>query len=222
MLDRLLSTIAPHICSSCGAENALLCEYCFCDIVDAGYDQCLVCLQPAIPHNLCGACRPSVTYDEAWVVGERSAGLKEVIDRYKFDRAREGARILGRLLAARVPVVPPETIVSYIPNVARHRRQRGYDHMALVARELASHKKLTVVPLLRRHTSMTQRGAARSERLTRQHGAFYVDQAITSPVLLIDDICTTGATITAGVEAIRAVSDHPIFVAVVARQPFER
>lgn len=222
MLDRLLSTIAPHICSSCDDAHGLLCDRCFSDIIDNGYDQCIVCERPSAQSNLSSACHSSVVYDDAWVVGERLEGLRELIDRYKFDRAREGAHVLARLLHARLPVLPAETLVTYIPTITSHVRQRGYDHMALVAQELAALRKLTCRPLLERQTSLPQRGATKRERAHRQVGAFRVSSSVASPVLLIDDVYTTGATMTAGASAVREVSPHLLFVVVVARQPFDR
>ncbi len=222
MLDRILSTLAPHTCSSCGEPKGLLCDYCFSDIIDNGYDQCVVCLRPSASDNLCSGCRAHAVYDAAWVVGVRTGGLRELIDRYKFDRARDGARVLARLLDACLPVLPPTTTISYIPTISSHMRQRGYDHMAYIARELAKRRHMPVGARLQRRTALPQRGASKADRLIRQHGAFSVDDAVTSPVLLIDDIYTTGATLESGVTAIRAVSTQPVFVAVIARQPFDR
>lgn len=220
MLDRLLGVVAPHICCACETENALVCESCLNDIIETGFEQCMVCLKPAAS-NLCLTCRAAAPYDEAWVVSERSGGVRELIDRYKFDRATAGADMLARLLDARLPVVPAQTIVTYIPDIALHRRQRGYDHMARVARAFAARRSLSCWPLLTRLTSLSQRGADKKERITRQAGAFRAEPSIDRPVVLIDDICTTGATITAGAAALRAVSAHPVFVAVVARQPLK-
>jgi ComF family protein len=222
MLDRLLDVFAPHICCSCGRQNALLCEYCHYDIVSEAFHRCIVCLKPTVDTNLCSRCRPAAVYDDAWCVNERSDGLKELIDRYKFDRARAGAAILASLLDEAMPQLPTDTVVTYIPDIASHRRQRGYDHMALVAKLLARRRSYPCRPLLVRETSLSQRGASKVERAKRQAGAFRVDETIDSPTLLIDDIYTTGATINAGAAAIRAVSGQPLFVAVVARQPFDR
>lgn len=94
--------------------------------------------------------------------------------------------------------------------------------MAYIARELAKRRHMPVGARLQRRTALPQRGASKADRLIRQHGAFSVDDAVTSPVLLIDDIYTTGATLESGVTAIRAVSTQPVFVAVIARQPFDR
>ena len=222
MLDRLLSTIAPHICCSCGVENALLCEYCFFDICEDAYAQCIVCMRPTNDDNLCSGCRHGAGYDGAWVVGERIGGLCELIDQYKFDRAHEAADIIAQLINRRLPVLPADTVVCYIPDIAVHRRQRGYDHMRRVAEAVAAYRSLPCRPLLVRQTSLSQRGADKQTRAKRQIGAFRVDDDIDYPVLLVDDIYTTGATIGAGVSALSAKSSSPIFVAVVARQPFAK
>ena len=221
MLDRVLSLIAPHICCSCGQNKALLCNYCFYDIISDGFDQCLVCLRPTVHSNLCTTCRPKRAFDDAWVVSERAEGLRELIDRYKFDRVQSADRVLVRLLDARLPQLPPDTIVTYIPTINAHRRQRGYDHMQRLAVGFASIRQLPTEPLLRRMTSLPQRGFTREEREVRQRGAFEARRDVTQPVLLLDDIYTTGATIAAGVAALRARSSSPIFVSAIARQPFD-
>lgn len=162
------------------------------------------------------------TMTRGWLA-EPLEGLRELIDRYKFDRAREGAHVLARLLHARLPVLPAETLVTYIPTItpATYANAAMTD-MALVAQELAVLRKLTCQPLLERQTSLPQRGATKRERAHRQVGAFRVSSSVASPVLLIDDVYTTGATMTAGASAVREVSPHSLFVAVVARQPFDR
>lgn len=223
MLDHILDVIAPHICCACGLKTGVLCSHCKYDIISEGYDCCIVCAKPSAASNMCGACRPGVAYDDAWVLGERRGGLQAVIDQYKFKRVRTAASVLAELLDMRLPQLPPTTIIAYIPTISSHRRQRGYDHMQRVAWLLARRRGLTVAPLLTRRTSLPQRAASsRAERLLRQDGAFVAARVVSSPVLLLDDVYTTGATITAGVTALRAVSDQPIFVAVAARQPFDR
>ncbi|MGB3023845.1 MAG: hypothetical protein WBB39_03505 [Candidatus Saccharimonadales bacterium] len=179
-------------------------------------------MKPSGDSNLCSSCRPAVSYNDAWCVGERSGALRELIDRYKFDRARAGGSILASLLDAVVPQLPQGTVVTYIPDIAPHRRQRGYDHMRYCARLFARGRGLDCQPLLTRQTSLSQRGAGKIERAKRQRGAFRVDETVEHPTLLIDDICTTGATLNAGAAALRSVSQQPVFIAVVARQPFDR
>ena len=221
MLDRLLEAFAPHICCSCGDKTALLCEYCEYDIISERFSYCLACEKPTVDSNLCTGCHLRVAYDDAWVVGWRDEGLQRLIDLYKFERTRARADVIARLLDHILPQLPPETVITYIPTIPLHRRQRGYDHMKLTAEALARRRSLQRNSLLHRLTALPQLGSDKKSRLVRQRGAFEVPTNIETPVLLLDDIYTTGATITAGVAALRHASQQPIFVGVVARQPFK-
>ncbi len=221
MLDRLLDTIAPHICCSCGVENGLLCQYCQYDIVSERFECCVVCLKPTANSSLCSSCHKTVRYDDGWVVGWRRDSLRQLIDLYKFERAVAASDILAVLLHHTLPQFPTETIVTYIPTISSHRRQRGYDHMKCVAEKFAQRRRLQSSDLLDRRTSLPQRGSTKKDRLTRQSGAFEVRSEVGSPVLILDDIYTTGGTITAGVQALRSVSSQPIFVGIIARQPID-
>ena len=221
MIDRLLRLISPHICCCCGEVGAILCPNCKNDITEEAYSACIGCLAPAALSNLCGSCRRKAAYDEAWVVGERTGPLKRLIDAYKFERAYEGAEVLVDLLDARLPIWPEGGCVTYIPDIASHRRQRGSDHMAIVARGLARRRMMAYDRLLERRTSLSQRGSTQADRLVRQRGAFAARNVPDdTPIVLIDDIYTTGATIAAAVAALREATMAPIYIVCLARQPF--
>jgi competence protein ComFC len=222
MIDRLLGLIAPHICCSCGQENAILCENCFFDIIDEPFSRCLHCQNPAISSNLCSVCRDKLELDDAYVVSARVGAVKRLIDLYKFENVHEASRRIVQLLDARLPRLPEGTVVCYIPDIPAHRRQRGYDHMKRIAKGFANTRHLTTLPLLSRQTFYSQRGLTRKERLARQNNAFSV--TTTTPIehcLLLDDIYTTGATLRAGVAALRAAGIQHVYVGLVARQPLD-
>lgn len=221
MIDRLIGLLAPHICCSCGQENALLCENCYFDIIDEPFSQCIVCVQPTVGSNLCRVCRTNTDIEDAWVVGARTDALKELIDLYKFERVHEGSQVAGRLLDARIPQLSEDTIVCYIPDIPSHRRQRGYDHVRRIAESFASRRGMTVTSLLSRKTYHSQRGLTRDQRMKRQQDAFVVRQANVKQCLLIDDIYTTGATLRAGVDALHRAGVERVYVGIIARQPLD-
>ncbi len=223
MIDRLLGLIAPHICCSCGVKNAILCQSCRFDIIDEPFLQCVECLQPTPGSNICSGCRAGLRAQMCWVVSQRTGGLKKLIDLYKFDHVHEAADRLAELLDARIAELPLDTIVTYVPDIANHRRQRGHDHMQLVATRFAARRGLQVVPLLSRATQRSQRGLKRVDRLKNQQDAFRVDASPDpeTPVLLIDDIYTTGATLRAGVDALQAAGSATVYAAIIARQPLD-
>ena len=222
MIDRVLDLLAPHICCSCGQENAILCENCYFDIIDEPYARCVMCAQPAATANICSACRDILGVTDAWVVSERYGAVKELVDRYKFERVRKAAEVIVQLLDDRLPLLSRETIVCYIPDVPAHRRQRGYDHMQRIAVLFAKRRGLDVSPLLRRRTFHSQRGLPRKQRLEIQKDAFVVTSLPSGrPVLLLDDIYTTGGTITAGIQALIAAGANEVYCGIVARQPLD-
>lgn len=153
----------------------------------------------------------------------RDGAVKALIDLYKFERVMAADVALAALLTARLPDLPASTVCTFVPASAAHRRQRGYDHMQRVVKKVAQKKSVQYAPLLRRRHDVNQRGHTRAERLRRQDGAFMAQQRdVTGPIVLIDDIYTTGGTLRAATKALREVYDQPIFVAVIARQPSKR
>lgn len=219
MLDTLLSLISPHICCSCGETGTIICDNCIFDIKEHPFLRCIECLCPSIKSNLCNKCRKTVPYSDIWVVGERNESLKELIDDYKFHRKKVSYEPCARLLSARVPYFIEEPVVTYVPTIPSHKRQRGYDHMKLIAQKLSYLRGWKSVSMLEHHVSHTQHFAGRKERFRRQENSFQIiGPKIKQPILLIDDIYTTGATITAAVKALKAKTDQPVYVAIIARQ----
>ena len=162
-----LTIFAPHYCSSCGTIGGLLCDYCKYNIVSEPYEACLLCHKLARPaSNLCSSCKAPFT--KAWSAGDRREGLRELIDRFKFERVRGAYLPLAELLDTTLPAFPSEVTVVPIPTIAPHVRVRGYDQTALVARRFARLRKLPYVPMLQRATNSVQRGANRSSVFNRQ------------------------------------------------------
>lgn len=221
MFDALLSPLSPHLCCGCGEIGSILCDNCKYDITNEPFSSCIQCGVLVSQGNCCGACRER--YTDAWCVSERTGAIERLIDQYKFARVRAATLPLATLVAQTVGQLPPETVIVPIPTINRHIRQRGYDHMMLIARCLAKLRGWRVVSAVQRRTQTTQRGAAASERKTQAQRAFYVpvkcDPSL--PYLVIDDVMTTGATVEAAVASLRAAGAERVYVAVIARQPLD-
>lgn len=194
-----------------------MCDNCFFDIVEETFAQCVACLRPVANDNICQNCKLILNVDNGWVVASRSGAVKKLVDLYKFERTQEACGVLARLLDARLPQIS-NLLVTSVPTIPSHRRQRGYDHMELLARKLANARGLDYKSLLIRKTTLPQRGFNRSERLKRQKGAFKAEQVLGAPVLLIDDVFTTGATIRSAVGALRDAGCTQVYIALVCRQ----
>lgn len=217
MIDDILSHIAPHLCCGCGKLGTLLCDDCKYNIMESHFDACIACGGLAGARGICGDCR--VPYSRGWCVGERTGELRKLIDRYKFEYARAAYRPLSDLLLEHIDQLPPATVVVPVPTIASHVRQRGYDHMYLIARRFARKRKLQIQPLVQRATTTKQRDADRLRRIAQAKQAFRVirklDQA--TPYLLIDDITTTGSTLMYAARAMREAGASEVWVATIAR-----
>lgn len=220
MIDRLLSTIAPHLCCGCGKIGTILCDSCKYDILNDEFGLCVACDEPTADY-LCR--RHGGVIEQGWYVAERAGTLEHVIDQYKFYAARGASRELTDLLVSRLPELPVSTVVVPIPTVPAHIRQRGYDHMARIGRQFARTRKLSYAPVLVRRTTTKQRDAGRALRFRQAAQAFAVHGTIDSkrPYLIIDDVATTGATLLAAAAALRGAGAETVYVAAIARQPLD-
>lgn len=220
MLERILEVVAPHYCCSCDRVGKILCEYCKYDIVSEHYEQCLVCR--GVTSGGEALCKQhTLPYSRAWCVGERSEALQKLINSYKFERAQYAYRSLAELIAAMLPKLPSDVTIVPVPTIAKHVRQRGYDHTQLLARELARLCQVEYRQPIKRLTGASQLGKGRRDRRAQAQQAFGCDPVAPGVYLLIDDIFTTGSTIEFAAKALIAAGASEVWVAIIARQPLE-
>lgn len=94
---------------------------------------------------------------------------------------------------------------AFVPVTASAFRRRGFDHMEAVARALAEMAGVPLVDALVKHGADDQRELSRDERLAHSRGAYeVVEPVLGKRLLLLDDVITTGATMNAAAEALKA------------------
>lgn len=133
----------------------------------------------------------------------------DLIHRFKYEGYSALGRPLANILADSWPdwEQTPDLIVPIPLHPKRHRR-RGYNQSELLARPLGTMKSIPVsIEALRRtrHT-IPQVGLGPDERHDNVRGAFDADATIVGGrhILLVDDVLTTGATMSAAAEALLA------------------
>ena len=105
----------------------------------------------------------------------------------------------------RGPAAPPYAAIVPVPPHPARLRKRGYDPAALLARALARRTGLPLVPALRRSAADSrQLGASRAQRLAAGRLQFTPRGPAPPIAILIDDVHTTGATLSACAAALRS------------------
>jgi len=135
---------------------------------------------------------------------------------------------LGRHLAAELagafgPALGEIDLVVPIPLHWRRRLSRGFDQAERIARPLADRLDLPFARALsRRRATRAQTRLGRPERLANLRGAFAVPRpevVAGRRVLLVDDVATTGATLSAAAEALAGAGTRAVASLVAARTP---
>ncbi len=149
---------------------------------------------------------------------------RQAIHQVKYNHFKALAIPLARLLKTYLEVNPlPAEVLVPVPLHLRRLRERGYNQSSLLARELG---KLTGLPvaegfLLRSKDSPAQARAATAEaRRSNVAGAFLCrhQKLFGKQVLLIDDVCTTGATLDSCAIALRSAKVASVWGLTVARE----
>ena len=221
MLDDILSIIAPHHCCGCDEAGSLLCANCKYNITSELKMVCSVCGRPTASTCLCGKCL--VPYEKAWIVGEREGVLQRLIGLYKFERARTAYKPLGNLLLDVLPELPADTVIVPVPTTPGRIRERGYNHMLMIARYVARIRGLKCQQIIRRQTNTKQRQATAKKRDAQAKNAFFVKDKVDAdtPYLILDDVMTTGATIKYASQVLRDAGAKHVWVAIIARQTLD-
>ena len=221
IFEKLLSFSAPRPCSGCGKVGSEMCTYCKYDIENERVLGCVMCQGPSRG----GVCVDHAgPFSRASIVGDRAGALKRLIDTYKFERAGTLCSVLAELLDENLPHYPAHTIVVPVPARASQVRVRGYDHVGQIAELFAARRHLTVQNPFVAHSQRAQHFAdTKLQRIALAEDAFSLTGSVDSsrPYLIIDDVITTGATLSSLASLLADAGVMTRWVAAIARQPLD-
>lgn len=218
--ERIIALIAPHTCFACGKEGVALCEWCTPDSSEHLPPRCFRCYEYSPDSMTCKKCRARFRPKYVWVALPYQEIAKDLIYALKFNRQREVHKTIAEEIASCVPDIPKDTLVVHIPTATQRRRQRGYDQAELIAKAFAKKRGLRHVRLLRRRGQSRQVGSDKAARKNQLRGAFSAKPAPngSQPILLVDDLITTGATLEAATLALKEAGYKNISAALFAQK----
>lgn len=200
-LREAASVLWPIACPGCGALDVAVCAAC----------RSLLLIDP-VRGMLDGV--PLVA------AAEYAGAVRALVVDCKEHGGRATARALGAGLALALGELPEAALVR-VPSSRAGMRRRGFDPLALMVRG-AGRRALP----LRRVSSARDDGAQKErtvdERAAAAHGSLALParaaRALAGrPVVVVDDVVTSGATAREAVRALRAAGYEPVGIAAVAR-----
>ncbi len=221
-----LDLLFPVQCIGCGKDGDALCEACACDLPRVVSPHCPACWYPDSV-GLCGWCKTSpIAVDgiRAPFLYVRDGLIQKALLDLKFHNMRALAPQLGQMLADFIEAVPLRgEVVVPVPSHPRRLRERGFNQAALIAREFGKsvgmpvdEKLLARVKDAKSQLQMT----SRAERRSNVAGNFACTRnAEAMAILLVDDLATTGGTMSACAEALKSAGASEVWGLVVARAP---
>jgi predicted amidophosphoribosyltransferase len=215
----VLDLILPRRCVVCSVVGALVCAACCRALPRLGEPFCARCGAPtAWPVSRCAECagrrlafrsaRGALAYD---------GPVRTLVGAWK----ERGLRTLAAFAADRVAeAVPPPhaAVLTWVPADRDRRLERGHHPAERLARELARRWDAPADRLLDRPgRSARQTGLTTAQRRRNVAGAFVAVGRAPPRVVLLDDVYTTGATVSAAARALRRAGARDVDVVTVAR-----
>ena len=203
-----------------------LCQGCYEDLpwLTSG---CARCGRP-LPHSApqCGACiAAEPLYDRTVAVFEYQSPVSELIGRLKFGGELTCMRVLGELLFEKISAVYqedtwPEVVVP-MPLHRRRLRERGFNQAYQIAKPLKRHVPMLLNWAVRVRATHAQAELSGVQRRLNVKNAFAVRFARTlTHVAVVDDVMTTGHTVSALSRCLKAQGVERIDVWCLARASF--
>jgi predicted amidophosphoribosyltransferase len=216
---RLADLLAPPACALCLSGRLPLCGRCLASMPLLTGPVCARCGEPTdVPVRECRACRGRRTvFETARAAVDYSGTGRDLVHRFKDG----GLRGLAANAAALVVVVVPRPqrgVLTWVPADRWRLIRRGYHPPQLLAQELGRRWGLECLPLLEpTHRRRPQRGLDPAARRANVRGGFRVIGRPPSHVLLVDDVHTTGSTLSACCTALRAAGADRVDCITLAR-----
>jgi predicted amidophosphoribosyltransferase len=196
--------LVPPLCAACGRScrpEGIVCNRCGRRLADA---------KPLLGNGPAGL-------DRAWSSAPYEGVARDLVAALKFRHLLP----VADLMAERVEWLAPAHMLSGtivpVPPAAPRLRRRGFDPAGELAGALAERLDAPPARCLERRGGGRQVGRRRAERVGHPP-RIHAREAAPRSVLLIDDVLTTGATLTACARALRAAGSSRVVAVTFARR----
>src|SRR5271157_3902439 len=237
----VFSVLFPSDCRLCNTpldniSRIPVCTECLDAIQPVRAPQCVLCgdllasAQLLVGDGRCHGCRDfEPEFDRAMSFGEYEGGLRGLIHLLKYDAVLPVASVLGDMLAQTIQELLPscvdvQPLLVPVPLHKNKRGDRGFNQAELLARaavkRLPQPLELAIAVLVRQRATISQVGLTREQRIENVRDAFCVrerERVRDRVVILVDDVMTTGTTLSECAGVLKKAGAEKVLAATVAR-----
>lgn len=235
LVERLLDALWPRVCPICGKlsdrPKRHVCSACLMriDFVEQEEGCCRICGRPVEELKtdyLCEDCRVyKPRYDRAATALNFTGAARKLVTGFKYNAhlwlLKDFVDWLEAAAMARYNLNAIDLILP-MPTTLFHRLDRGYNPSTLLAEQLAKRlgKPLLKGALLRKGLPKRQAGLSEEKRRENVKGTFRVRKCEIlrgKTILLLDDVLTTGSTLSAAAKELKKAGARCILALTLAR-----
>lgn len=235
LIETLINIIYPARCLACGfslpektAEN-LVCKACYAKIKFNLPKFCQKCGRGAIKEDTetCSSClRRDFYFDRAFSACIFQEPLKKLIHLFKYNLKLRLRKLFVSILAQFVTDyhirLEDYELLLAVPMHRVRLKEREINHSELLARQLGKQFNIAVScdKLIRIHNNSLQTGLKFKQRTNNVKGAFSVkdpQEFINKNILIIDDVFTTGSTVSEIAHCLKKSQANRVDVLTLAR-----
>ncbi len=220
MIGTLIRMIAPPDCIACQKPGEYLCVGCAQTSLVAKVPSCFYCNALTIDGRACKTCQRKSKLRGVHVLWRMDGAAKDLVYTLKFGNDRGVAQFVALRLVNQFNLADYD-IITFIPSDGPTLRRRGYNQADLLARAVARRLGKHRTPTLLRTRHTRQVGQSRTKRFESVVDNFICNNAkgvMGKRVLLVDDVLTTGATMSECARILRAAGAKQVWGLAVAKK----
>ncbi|MSQ15518.1 MAG: ComF family protein [Dehalococcoidia bacterium] len=221
----ILDLLFPYRCARCGTEGQMFCESCLLSQRRPSPPLCRSCGIPIGLGEYCRHCaNESYSFDSVRSCFIYEGAVRDAIMQFKYRGVTDFAPVLGTAMndtltqwSVRADLIMP------VPLHTSRFRERGYNQAALLAQVIAQQSGIDLdeSTLIRDVATPPQaKSRNREERRLQMENTFQCgdpERVVSKRVILVDDVCTTGATLNACAKALKGAGARTAWGLTLAR-----
>jgi ComF family protein len=226
----LLDVVFPESCLLCGGDfspgekrRGPVCSECTAGLVPLTGPRCVVCGIPLISEiERCTRCRGHVfDFDGHASLFEYRAEIRELLYYYKFKGRAAVGDFFAQLLQRERPWPGTPEVIVPVPTSRKSVRARGFGHTERIARQVSRLSGIASGFYLRQMAGRPQKSLDLAQRQANLRGRIGIEEKGRAElhgrrVLLLDDVFTTGATVSECARVLKAHGAVHVFAVTLA------